>query len=227
MKRISLLAVLVLAGGCQQQQKDRFSTGVSQFGEFSQNLVDYFTGDTALNAAKNMESKYFADERREGIIRLANRKYGRQEPYTTRYAQIAQLDSDYLVRATAVRSLNRARDTKQSGLYIGALSDKHELVRLEACKALSNMPDVNAVPKLLVILNDGAENRDVRIAAADALRHYPQIDVARSLVNVLGEREFGIAWQARNSLHTLTGKEYTYDEAAWLQYLTSSEKPFI
>lgn len=227
MKRISLLAVLLLfTVGCQKQMSG-VKSGFRPIGEFGQNLIDYFSGNTPLEAAKGMESQYFPDERREGVVKLANREFGRKEPYTTRYAQLAKLDSDHLVRATAIRSLNRARETKFSELYISSLDDKSEVVRLEACKALANMPDEKAAPRLLQILNDSAEQRDVRIAAADALRHYPQINIARALVNVLGEREFGVAWQARNSLHTLTGQEFEYNEAAWLQYLTSNEKPFI
>jgi HEAT repeat protein len=220
-----LPAILVVSVGCKDTMSD-LNTGARQLGGFGQRLVENLTGNTATAAAVKMESEYFPDERREGIANLSTRSYGRNEPYVTRYSQIAQLDEDYLVRAQAVRALNHSRADKFESIYLASLDDKNELVRLEACKALSNMPDEKAIPKLLKIVGDNAENRDVRIAAADALRHYGNIEVARALVNQLGEREFGVAWQSRESLKKLTGRDFDFDEAQWLNYLTTNEKPF-
>jgi hypothetical protein len=101
------------------------------------------------------------------------------------------------------------------------------------------VPDPAAVPALLrhlqgqrqgivvagaVTMSD--EGKDVRIACADALRHYRTLDVARSLVTYLNERDFGVAWQSRQSLRQLTGRDLAYDQSAWLKYLTGPEKPF-
>jgi hypothetical protein len=100
-------------------------------------------------------------------------------------------------------------------------------VRLEAAKALANLPDPAAAPALIRALARPDEARDVRIAAADALRHYPNLEVARALVAQLAGRDFGVAWQARQSLKHMTGKSgLRYDEATWLGYLTGPEKPF-
>ncbi|MGK4277532.1 hypothetical protein, partial [Escherichia coli] len=52
------------------------------------------------------------------------------------------------------------------------------------------------------------ENRDVRIAAADALRHYKTLEVSRALVTMLDQREFGVSWQCRQSLQVLTSKDF-------------------
>jgi len=225
--RIFLLPlILLMSVGCQDTMS-KMNTSMRQLGDAGQQFIDVVSGNSAKNAAINMESEYFPDERRSGIVRLSSRKYGRLEPYTTRYAQLAQLDSDYLVRAQALRALNLSRDTRHVGLYVGALDDTNELVKLEACKALTNMPDERAIPGLLRIIGDINENRDVRIAAADALKHYANVQVARALINQLSEREFSVAWQARRSLFKLTGQDLSYDEAAWLNYLTTSEKPFV
>jgi hypothetical protein len=70
------------------------------------------------------------------------------------------------------------------------------------------------------------EAQDVRIAAADALRRYPNLDVARNLVEYLSEQDFGVAWQSHLSLEILTGRDFRYDQGAWLAYLTGPTRPF-
>ena len=124
-----------------------------------------------------------------------------------------------------LRALNRARDQDATPVFIKALSDQNDQVRLEAAKALANVPDPNAVGPLTSIVNNDSDNKDVRIAAADALRNYRSLDVARALVSTLGGRDFGVAWQSRQTLRKLTGHDMRYDEAAWLAYLTGPTKP--
>jgi hypothetical protein len=203
--------------------------------------IDYASGHTPAKAVAHMEDKENADWRRLGIIDLVTSwDYARKPPYTTRYQQIAKKDPDYTVRAMAIRALNISRDASATPIFIAALDDDNELVRLEAAKALANVPDPAAVPALLRHLQGQRETlaaavgrpsvseeaKDVRIAAADALRHYRTLDVARTLVTYLNENDFGIAWQSRESLRALTGRDLKYDQAAWLNYLSGSERPF-
>lgn len=182
------------------------------------------TGNTPRRAAVRMNDSQSADERREGILYLSARGYGQSEPYTDRYEQIARTDADYTVRAAAIRALNRSRDAEGTPVFIAALNDPSELVRMEAAKALANHPGEKTVPALIAHLTDPRESKDVRIAVADALRHYRNSEAARALIRVLQDRNFGVAWQSRQSLKRLTGRDYHYDEGAWLQYLT--ENPF-
>jgi hypothetical protein len=109
---------------------------------------------------------------------------------------------------------------------VAALSESEWLVRLEAAKALVNLPDPDAVRPLLDILGNENEQLDVRIAAADALQHYRSLEVGRMLVGALQERSFGIAWQARRSLIAMTRHDLGYDQGQWLNYLTGPERPF-
>jgi len=51
------------------------------------------------------------------------------------------------------------------------------------------------------------DNKDVRIAAAEALGRYRDVGAARTLINVLNGRDFGVAWQARHSLVRITGTD--------------------
>ncbi|CAN5533283.1 hypothetical protein BH09PLA1_BH09PLA1_18480 [soil metagenome] len=204
------------AGGCAQ---------ISQVGEKGRELIDALTRAPRRSAIKTTD-QYFPDERREGINELVSRPYGRVQPYTDQYSNIAQSDADYLVRATAIRALNRARHRESTPLFINALNDDSDLVRLEGAKALVNMPDDKAVPGLVKLVTNANENRDVRIAAAEALKYYRNVEVARALISQLGGREFGLSWQAHRSLVRLTGRDMRYDEGAWLTYLANPDKPF-
>ena len=194
---------------------------------------------TPAEARRAVDDVTNPDRRRSGIAVLAVEYPGlRHPPETTRFQQLAQHDPDPTVRSMAVRALNICRDSSATKVFIAALNDESEQVRLEGAKALANVPDEQAVAPLLERLNnvrpttapgfqgERAETQDVRIAAADALRHYRTLDVARTLVGTLAEPDFGIAWQARQSLIFLTGRDLEYDEAAWLRYLVGPEKPF-
>jgi len=194
--------------------------------------IDKSNGHTPAAAVKKMEDPGFADTRRKGMIDLVTSwPYTKKAPYTTRYAQIAKDDQDYTVRAMAIRALNISRDKSAVPVFLEALNDDNDLVRLEAVKALNNVPDEKAIPALLKILagrresmfegraESVDENHDVRIAAAEALRNYRKKDVARSLINMLDDRDFAIAWQSHESLLQITGIDLNFDEGAWLKWL--------
>lgn len=194
-------------------------------------LSDSITG-APKRYALMMEDTTSPDARRLGMLELVERPYGGQAPYTTRYAQIAAeqkpdgTKADYLLRASAIRALNRSREAGHTDLFIKGLADPNELVRLESAKALNRLPDAAAIPALLAVAGKADENRDVRIAAIEALQHHKKIEVARVMVGLLGSRDFSLSWQAHQSLTRLTNKDLGYDESAWLNYLTGPEKPF-
>jgi hypothetical protein len=194
--------------------------------EAPKHALDLVTGKTPIADVKKMEDKDNPDARRQGITALASKSWGQVEPYTKRYRQIAQSDADPTVRAAAVRALNASRDRAAVPVFIAALLDNSPAVRLQAAKALSNVPDPSAADGLSRTVGNQTEQKDVRIAAAEALRHYRTIGVARVLAGTLAGKDFGVAWQSRWSLRILTGKDYKYDERAWLEYFTGPGKPF-
>ena len=159
-------------------------------------------------------------------MKLVGYRFGRKEPYTKRYAQIATEPVDYTVRAGAMRALNYSRSRQDTEAFMLGLDDAEPAVRLEAAKALANLPVEKSVAKLIEHLNTD-NNKDVRIACADALRNFKTLDVTRALIAVLGDRDFGVSWQARTSLNLMTGRDFRYDESAWLDYLAKAQKPFI
>jgi hypothetical protein len=188
--------------------------------------VDWVTGRGGDLGKQLVDVNASVDDRVEAINGLSERPWGQKAPYLAVYGVTAEnARNDPLLRATALRALNRAREPKFIPLYIQSLSDTNEWVRMEACKALNRMPDVRAVPDLLKIVARPDESKDVRIAAAEALRHYKRIDAARGLVGLLGERDFSIVWQARESLRSITRRDFGFDAAAWLNYLTKPDQP--
>jgi hypothetical protein len=187
--------------------------------------IAYHSGDTPVAAVKEMENPTSPDQRRVGILYLSDRSWGREGAYLEAYREIAVNDPDSLVRATAVRALNRARDRTALPIFIQALNDKSATVRIEAAKALANIPDPDAVEPLSSHLANTAENRDVRIAAADALREYKTLPVAQNLIRRLSDREFAVAWQSRISLWFMTGQDFEFDQASWLGYITGPGNP--
>jgi hypothetical protein len=210
------------------------------FYTFPKQIYDFYTGNTPGRYARMMEDDKSPDLRRTGILKLVtDYDFARKDPYTKRYWQIAQGDPDSLVRVAAIRALDRARMSTVTPIAIRALDDPNPLLRLEAAKALANVPDEKAIPALtrhmqpiIEVRGEGGrpeniqESRDVRVACADALRNYPNRDVAKSLVDVLADKEFETSWQARKSLVLITGHDYKYDQTKWRDYLAGAQSPF-
>lgn len=187
-----------------------------------------FWGRRTLEGDVNaMEDPIFPDERRSGIAGLQRRPEGKEEPYTQRFRQIARTDEHPAVRGQAVRALNQARDEKAVPIFVAAMNDPEANVRLEAVKAMRHLPDDKAVPRLVELATSVEQDRDVRIWATTALRAYPRLDVARSLIPLLSGRDFAVAHEARLSLRRMTGKDFHYEEGLWLRYLTATPNPFI
>jgi hypothetical protein len=186
----------------------------------------WISGDSPFNAAKALIDPREPDKRRKAVIYLSKREWGREKPYIDYYVDMAKSDPEYLVRAIALRALNRSRDAEQSALYIKSLDDKNEFVRLEAAKALANMPAEKAYEPLTAHLKDINENIDVRIACADALRNYHKKEAALALVSQLKDRNFSIVWQARWALKLMTGRDFNYNATQWLDFLSATDNPF-
>jgi hypothetical protein len=210
-----IAAVAVIACGCASKNEPPKRGAMS-------NAVSVLRGKTPIEAVRMMEDQSSADRRREGIYRLVQYDFGQSETYCRRYRQIAVADKDFTVRAAAVRALNWSRDRNAVPVFITALGDQSEMVRWQAAKALVNIPDASAAEALTRAVGNVNETINVRLAAVDALHHYRDAGAARALANLIGSKDFGIAWQARRSLRAMTGADYRYDERAWLEHLTRS-----
>jgi hypothetical protein len=187
-------------------------------------FFDYITHDNAAYALRKMDDPNGTpDTHREGMSRLLDFQFARRGIYLKGYAIFTRETEDYTLRAQAIRALNRCRAQGYTGLFLESLSDSEPaLIRLEAADALGNIPDPRAVPLLTIHMGDAEPDQDVRIACAEALRNYHTTEAMRALVDELEDADFGVAWQARQSLELLTGQDFRYDTKAWLDYLAAN-----
>ena len=197
--------------------------------ELSEKSFQYLSGDRPGRALQLMEDPASPDNRREGMNKMVDFGF-LDDPkvastFRKRCREIAQHDGDPMVRATAIRIANRGRDALARPIFVKGLTDPNEWVRLESAKALANVPDANAADLLVNILNNREETREIRIAAADALKHYRTLAAVRALSGDLDDKNFAIGWQARQSLRYLTDRDYGYNGGAWLAYFTGPESP--
>jgi HEAT repeat protein len=190
--------------------------------EWSWNAV---TGRQPIRYAKQLFDAN-PDRRREAVYEISDHRWGRAQPYTAYYAEMGRSDAEPTVRTAAIRALNRSRAHAFTQLYIAALGDADANVRVEAAKALANIPSDAAASPLARALANVNEHRDVRLWAADALRQYRTSENAQVLIRVLNDRDFGVARQARHSLRLLTGRDFQYDQAKWLEFITGPASPF-
>jgi HEAT repeats len=193
---------------------------LSRMGALPRDLYELLTMDKVVDAATSLKADD-ADMRRVALNRIAGRKVGRGLPYTDVYKAMGQFDDDASVRAAAVRAINQVRDRTAVGVLVAALADGDPMVRLEAAKALANMPTVAAEAPLRAIAENNEEDLDTRLAAIDALRHYKTPETQRTLVSQLNSNTFALSWQARRSLFLMTGKDMRYNESEWNRLLAA------
>jgi hypothetical protein len=187
-------------------------------------LFTLISHDTPGIAVRKALDPTNPDVQRAGILHLCDFDHFRQGNAIVLYKHEAETAKDYTVRAAALRALDRCRAKGCTSLFLTDLRDDQVLVRLEAADALGNIPDPQAIRPLIDHANSDI-SPDVRIACAEALRNYATSDVVVALVDLLDNRDFSVAWQARQSLELLTGQDYRYDPRAWRAYLTTVKLP--
>ncbi|MGA3067861.1 MAG: HEAT repeat domain-containing protein [Tepidisphaeraceae bacterium] len=186
-------------------------------------MSDYFSHDNAAAAARQIFDQSSPDNRRRGVLRLVDYDFARKGASLKVYAHVAR-DEDYTVRAAAIRALNRSRAQGYTSLFVTNLDDSEPLVRMQAADALGNIPDPSTVDDLIDHMRNDI-SPEVKIACADALRNFKQGEVISALVEVLDDRNFAVAWQARQSLALISGQDYRYDKQAWLGYFARAGMP--
>jgi len=109
-------------------------TVFSPFIEVPAKGIQWLSGDRPSAADMLLEDRASADNRREGMNKLADFGLLGNPIFDKRCRQLAAHDVDFTVRATAIRTANRARDVSATPVFIKGLSDSDDWVRLESAK---------------------------------------------------------------------------------------------
>jgi len=188
---------------------------VTQPGCLLKDAVKKITGPSPKEMVSMALDNPDPDVRREGIDLLADKKWGRQEPYLAGYRVKLHNDRDPSVRAAAARALGRAGDPKYAIDLARALSDKDTNVRWDVAAALDNVVSDEAIQALKTRATQDT-SKDVRLCCTRALRHYPRTDVVKIYQLCLIDESFAVRHCAHQCLVEMTGEDKGDEPADWL-----------
>lgn len=184
----------------------------------STSVLDLFAPPTPVEAVAWATDPYDPGKRQRGILLLASAPWGGERAYLEMYTYAAR-DGDSSVRAAALRALALHGTVEQGPLIVESMSDEADIVRREAARALQRIHTDKAPPVLVRALDERTEpDGDVRAFSACALGQYPTPAVVQSLISALNDRRLAVNEAACGSLHTLTGQDFHYDTAEWLEW---------
>ncbi|MHC4992675.1 MAG: HEAT repeat domain-containing protein, partial [Planctomycetota bacterium] len=202
----ALVTVITVVAGCETIGED--------LGDFAAALSPKTPGQAARMAA-NLNDP---DDRREGVVLLANAPFGGLDVYVALYREYAANDSDPIVRAISVRALARHGQPTDAVVVASNLAHDSHQVRWEAAKGLQRLHEPEVVASMLAVLRNSSEEPDIRAAIARGLGQYPEDRVFQGLIAALDERELVVNRSANESLLVLTGEDFALDTAAWLRW---------
>jgi len=202
-------SLVLLLGGCKAATSQNKSPMTA--------LIETLLSDSSSQIEKLQEQLLSsdADLRREGILKLGQKKMARKKATPKILRNMAQNDPNPQVRAAAVSVLARI-DKGQTLLIIlqKATQDASPLVRRECIVPLGIQNDEQAGVILLEMLRTD-EDAELRAEAAAALKNYPAPKTIRGLIEGLTDEAFSVNYQCRQSLIKLTGKDFGYDHTEW------------
>ncbi len=184
-----------------------------------------------------------ADARRRAVNRIVQSGRAADDDAFRVLDVAARTDPNGQVRCAAILAMKNYWDPRPLDPLLAILNPKAHPnesapapppVRWDATAALGRFAENALIPSdrraevvdVLVTLLLDDPYRDVRMAAARGLGAIPDKRVLRALIAALRCRDFGIAYEAQNSLVRLTGRSYRYDAEAWEAWLDSAANPF-
>lgn len=180
-----------------------------------------------------------ADERRKAVDALASGRAATEEWAVKAFDSIARTDVDSMVRVAALRGLRRSMSAATVPTLVKLLTpgtppaDARPApgpVRWEAMQLLrdigrdGNVPAdrQSAVAEVLVQRAERDPDRNVRIAAVEAMGDYRETRVTQALLAALKDRDFAMQSAAEGSLRRITGESHAYDAEEWSTALSKS-----
>ena len=185
------------------------------------------------------------DERRRGVIGLADSRDGRTDWAKKVFDTIARTDVDTAVRCAAVAALVPAAGPDQVSTAIKVLSSTSQ--QIEDVRAAPDAVRWEAAKLLLAIIHNYTyeeaqrgqivqvllervardKDRNVRLTSIDALSYFAQEPIPSALIDVMEQEEdFALQHAAESALITLTGHTHHHDAKAWRKWLAQNPDPF-
>jgi hypothetical protein len=169
-----------------------------------------------------------ADRRREALQEIVEDKDARHvESVVKLYCLVARTDKNAMVRSAAVRGLAVLEGEEVVPTLCHVLeTDDDVYVRADAATALGEHAGDPAALEGLADALASDTRTDVRIAAAESLRHFRDKRAAAALARAVAYDDLAVAHNAWQGLRYMTGQDLPRDTEAWDQYLASAEDPF-
>lgn len=230
MRLALLIGVMASSGGCSW-----FDASDTKFFSFSQRGSH---GD--IETATNDPSP---DKRREAVTRLGNSRRASNEEVATVLAEIAMGDSSQSVRTVAFGALAKSCHSSGHDAAIETLNAEGKteanasaapavltaaLDLLTTCAANNQLDQrrANIAAQHAIALLNSHRSRNVRQAGARFLGYVPTRQALDALIESLGQRDFGVCYEAERSLMRLTGEFHDHNTEAWRTFVDSTPDPF-
>jgi len=166
-----------------------------------------------------------ADQRREAVVELMEKRLGKSDKAVQLFAMLAQTDSDPTVRSAATQALGESGNPSAVEPLARVLANESDVqVRRDAAVALGKVRGPQAVRALLDRLREDRAD-EVRAACARTLGQYRYPGVLQALVAALLSEDFSVVFEARRSLEKLTRKSFESSQA-WQNWLDKTGEPF-
>jgi len=182
------------------------------------------------------------DTRRKALRGLIKRKEVSEDWAVKAMDVIARTDSDPQVRCVALRGLMRSGSPVGIETALAILEPRLATrpartgeadVRLDAVALLAQHLGAGSVPadrseavgRVIRRAAMDDTDRQVRMAAIRALRHLPNRQTLTTLVGLLRQPDFGLAYEAEMSLRALTGHVGDFEAESWQAWLETTPEP--
>jgi HEAT repeat protein len=203
-------------------------------------LITQSAADDLLFHAQNDTN---ADTRRKCLIELAQSKHIQNDHAIETIADIIRRDQSTAVRCAAARALQASNDRRAIDPILSILAKDpraagagptEPALRTDAVNALNELiqsasptesQSTNTANTAARLLTDDPD-RNVRIAAARLLGEFQQPNSLRPLIAALDQRDFGVVYEAEQSLTRLTGQSFNHDPDAWRDWMIKTNDPF-
>ncbi len=142
-----------------------------------------------------------------------------QEEAALALSDIVFRDKVILMRLHAVRLLGQLKSSPTAVETLTKASrDNDRDIRLAAIESWKTLGSDQAVPQLQEIIGSDTDI-DVRLAATEALGHFPGRASVSALALSLNDRNPALQVRATESLRKVTGEQLGRDVIAWQQYV--------